>query len=361
MAEWLRERSIDQIDPDDFPVELKDRLAGSHLKKRVIHVACTVPEKSFDYIMAAKKCLGTPGNDRVILHMSGDPYPLVSYMLGSLIDMDLGTAGIMIGDDGQELLYPGAIFPRVSPSPNVCRKDEAETTIIHNCSNVLGLGAVNLTPEEAVEAIRSWAASEFDPFGAEGGVRLRRYLQAVKIGQCESKAGDPAARMAPAAGGKRLLFYADHRGHDTKQYLMEMFRDCAYELIDLGTYSKERCDYPVFAARAAEALASNPADGTFAIGICGSGIGAAAAAKAYNVRGARGLSEQDAVKARRRYNANLLTLPAGDGSSGCMGRAVRMIGQFLATRFDPDAAPYYDLMLRKGTDALVATRSLYQP
>ena len=45
----------------------------------------------------------------------------------------------------------------------------------------------------------------------------------------------------------RLGFASDHRGFALKMELIELFKGKGYDIIDVGTNSKESCDYPDFA------------------------------------------------------------------------------------------------------------------
>lgn len=68
----------------------------------------------------------------------------------------------------------------------------------------------------------------------------------------------------------RIGFASDHRGYKLKNELMEYFKD-KYELIDVGTYTTESCDYPDYAKALGEKILNKEVD--FGVAICGSGIG----------------------------------------------------------------------------------------
>ena len=63
---------------------------------------------------------------------------------------------------------------------------------------------------------------------------------------------------------------SDHRGYDTKEKLKKHFRD-KYEIIDYGTDSKERTDYPIYGIKLGEKVRDKEVD--YGIAICGSAIG----------------------------------------------------------------------------------------
>ena len=111
------------------------------------------------------------------------------------------------------------------------------------------------------------------------------------------------------AGFKRIVVGSDHAGFELKQKITETLVRLGLETVDLGTGSKEPCDYPDFARAVAEAVSS----GEFTRGIlcCGSGIGVSIVAN--KVRGVRAALCQDCESARlsRQHNdANVLCLGA---------------------------------------------------
>ncbi|HKW52548.1 MAG TPA: RpiB/LacA/LacB family sugar-phosphate isomerase, partial [Stellaceae bacterium] len=52
---------------------------------------------------------------------------------------------------------------------------------------------------------------------------------------------------------------ADHGGFDLKSLLVPELRDLGYEVLDLGTMSRDSVDYPDFAAALARAIAEGRA------------------------------------------------------------------------------------------------------
>lgn len=42
---------------------------------------------------------------------------------------------------------------------------------------------------------------------------------------------------------------ADHAGIDIKDYVKELFEERGHEVVDLGPFSKDRVDYPDYAAK----------------------------------------------------------------------------------------------------------------
>jgi len=96
----------------------------------------------------------------------------------------------------------------------------------------------------------------------------------------------------------------DHRGFEYKAKLIK-FLSGKFEVKDFGAYSKESCDYPVYAYRVAKAVASKKYDR--GILICGSGNGICIAAnKVKGIRAALGYSVKAAEFAVRHNNANII-------------------------------------------------------
>ena len=75
----------------------------------------------------------------------------------------------------------------------------------------------------------------------------------------------------------------DHAGTTMKKEIREYLCTLGHEVIDFGDNTGERCDYPVFAEKVANAVIGKEAD--YGILICGTGIGISIAAN--KVKGIR--------------------------------------------------------------------------
>jgi len=107
----------------------------------------------------------------------------------------------------------------------------------------------------------------------------------------------------------RIVLCADHRGVELKDQVKEMLKEMGHEIIDVGTYSHERVDYPDFGEKAALMLARGEVDR--AIGFCGTGMGMAIVAnKIPGIRAVPVFNVLSAVVSRERYDANFLAIPA---------------------------------------------------
>ena len=126
-----------------------------------------------------------------------------------------------------------------------------------------------------------------------------------------------------------IVIASDHGGFALKQELMEHLRARNVEFEDIGTYTPESCDYPVYAEQAARGVA----EGKYEKGIllCGTGIGMSLAAN--KIRGVRCALLSDCFSAemcRAHNDANMISL--GGRVIGAE-LAKRMVDLFLDTPF----------------------------
>lgn len=100
---------------------------------------------------------------------------------------------------------------------------------------------------------------------------------------------------------------SDHGGYDLKKKILEHLEGRGLEYEDLGCYSRESCDYPIYG----HAVAKGVADGTYEKGIliCTTGIGISIAAnKVPGVRCALCGDPFSAKMTRLHNDANVLAL-----------------------------------------------------
>jgi ribose 5-phosphate isomerase B len=140
--------------------------------------------------------------------------------------------------------------------------------------------------------------------------------------------------------GKNIIIGSDHRGLDLKNRIVSWLLFNNRNVTDVGTFSSERCDYPLISGEIARHVSADPV-GTVGIGICSSGIGMSmAASKRPGVYAARCITPEDAVISRKHNNANFLALGA---DSTDFETAVKIIRAWLAIPFysDPEnEGPY---------------------
>ena len=100
---------------------------------------------------------------------------------------------------------------------------------------------------------------------------------------------------------------SDHAGFALKNLMAEHLRGIGHEVVDVGTHTAERVDYPDFGAAVGRAVSAGSA--ALGVCVCGSGIGIAMAAG--KVAGIRAATVHDVTSARmsRAHNdANVMCI-----------------------------------------------------
>lgn len=77
----------------------------------------------------------------------------------------------------------------------------------------------------------------------------------------------------------KVAVACDHGGFPLKEEVLQAVREAGHEPIDLGTFSPERVDYPVYAEKIARAILDGQAER--GVLLCGSGVGACIAANKF--------------------------------------------------------------------------------
>ena len=127
----------------------------------------------------------------------------------------------------------------------------------------------------------------------------------------------------------RIAMAADHAGYHLKELIKRELVKRGHEVEDLGTHSSQSTDYPDFARKAAEAVAS----GAYPRGIviCGTGIGVSIVAnKVPGIRAALCNDLYSAQLAREHNDANILAL--GSRIVG-PGLAFKIVETFIGTEY----------------------------
>jgi len=107
----------------------------------------------------------------------------------------------------------------------------------------------------------------------------------------------------------RIALGSDHAGYELKEDLKAFLRAGGHDVVDLGTDSAERVDYPRFCAAVARAVASGEADCGIVLG--GSGQGEQMVAnKVHGVRASLCNDLYTARLAREHNDANVLAMGA---------------------------------------------------
>ena len=106
---------------------------------------------------------------------------------------------------------------------------------------------------------------------------------------------------------ERVAIASDHAGFDLKSALKKDLTALGFEILDLGTDSRESVDYPDFAAAMAQVLAEGKA--TRGVLICGTGIGISIAANRHRELRAALCHDAETARLSREHNdANVLVL-----------------------------------------------------
>ena len=130
----------------------------------------------------------------------------------------------------------------------------------------------------------------------------------------------------------RIAIGCDHGGIILKPAVVEYLRSKGHEVVDFGSYDGERVDYPLYAEKVANAVASG--DCAKGVLLCGTGIGMSIAAN--KVRGIRAavLSDEFSASACSAHNdANILCL---GGRVVSPEKAVKLTDLWLSTPFEGD-------------------------
>ena len=165
---------------------------------------------------------------------------------------------------------------------------------------------------------------------------IRKIVQNVVS---RSMGKNPAASSSnqPDMSGKTTKKFVvaigtDHGGVDLKEILKKDLLDNGYEVIDVGTHTKDAVDYPDIALAVAQKVASGEA--CRGVIIDGAGIGSCMAAnKVPGIRAALCYDYATAVNSREHNKANVLTLGAGLIGTNL---AKQILNTWLTTEFGGD-------------------------
>ena len=101
----------------------------------------------------------------------------------------------------------------------------------------------------------------------------------------------------------------DHVAVDMKNHIVKYLEAKGHEMVNFGVDSSERCDYPIYGKKVADAVAGGECD--CGILICGTGVGISMAAN--KVKGIRAAVCSDPYTARltkQHNNANIIAFGA---------------------------------------------------
>ena len=129
---------------------------------------------------------------------------------------------------------------------------------------------------------------------------------------------------------KLIAVASDHAGFKLKSALLSLLHNDGFKALDLGAYSNNSVDYPVYASKLINVIEAGDAE--CGIIICGSGIGISIAAnRSLSIRAALCRDKDDATMARRHNDANVIAL---SGQRTEVNEAWGLVKIFLNTKFD---------------------------
>ncbi len=122
----------------------------------------------------------------------------------------------------------------------------------------------------------------------------------------------PSAPTTPSLP-RTVAVGSDHAGFGLKEEIAKHLVERGIEVVDIGTHSTDRVDYPDYGAAVGRAVVSGRAQ--LGVAVCGSGLGICMAAN--KIAGVRAASVHDVTSAR-------LTRQHNDANVICLGE--RLIG-----------------------------------
>ena len=123
----------------------------------------------------------------------------------------------------------------------------------------------------------------------------------------------------------KIVIGCDHAALDLKAKVISHLEENGINVLDMGTYTKDSCNYPDYASAVCEKIQA----GEFELGIliCGTGIGMSMAANKHNGIRAACCSDTFSARATRQHNnANVLCF--GERVVG-LGLALEIVDAFV--------------------------------
>lgn len=127
----------------------------------------------------------------------------------------------------------------------------------------------------------------------------------------------------------KIYIGCDHGGLDLKNIIVKYLQEKNNEVIDVGTYTYDSCDYPIYAKKVAMAVANKECDR--GIVICSTGIGVSIVAN--KVKGVRCALVTDVTTARLTREHNDTNVLAMGQKNVSYDRAKEIVDIWLSTPF----------------------------
>ena len=129
---------------------------------------------------------------------------------------------------------------------------------------------------------------------------------------------------------KKIFLSSDHAGYKLKEYIKLHLDKKNITYTDLGPFSGDRVDYPVYAHKVAKKVKTKK--NHCGILVCGSGMGMSIAANRHkNIRAAQCFNSKSTKLSRLHNDANIITLGSRLLSKK---NALSFVGVFLKTKFE---------------------------
>ena len=129
---------------------------------------------------------------------------------------------------------------------------------------------------------------------------------------------------------KKIVIASDHAGYSLKEYIKKFLIKKKLLLTDVGTKSKDKTDYPLYAHKLSNIIKKNR--NTVGVLICGSGQGMIMTANKHkSIRAALCYNVKSTKLSRLHNDANIITLGSRLISKK---NALKFIGIFLKTKFE---------------------------
>ena len=107
----------------------------------------------------------------------------------------------------------------------------------------------------------------------------------------------------------KIVIGSDHGGYELKKEIVKFLKDAKYAVEDMGTHSKDSCDYPMIGFEVAKAVSGGKAER--GILICKTGVGMAIIAnKLHGIRAAACYDKEMAKSSREHNDCNIIVLAA---------------------------------------------------
>ena len=107
---------------------------------------------------------------------------------------------------------------------------------------------------------------------------------------------------------KKIALGSDHAAYEMKETVKRLLLSQNFEVIDVGTHSCDRVDYPDYAKKLSHEVVTQNIQGIL---LCGSGIGVSIVANRFKgIRAALCRTPEDAEMSRKHNDANVLCLGA---------------------------------------------------